>query len=102
MIDFDFLVPGSVEEALDVLKQRGDEARVIAGGTALVILMKQRLVRPGLVVSLRKIPERSRLPAANGPLHIGATVTHRAMETDQNVAQRWPLLHDTFKHVATV
>jgi carbon-monoxide dehydrogenase medium subunit len=102
MIDFDFLVPGSVEEALDVLKQRGDEARVIAGGTALVILMKQRLVRPELVVSLRRLPELQRLSADNGALHIGATVTHRAMETDSAVRERWPLLADTFRHVATV
>lgn len=102
MIDFDFLVPGSVEEALGVLKQRGDEARVIAGGTALVILMKQRLVRPELVVSLRRLPELQRLSADNGALHIGATVTHRAMETDSAVRERWPLLADTFRHVATV
>src|SRR3954453_1808151 len=102
MIDFDFQVPASVDEALEVLKQRGDEARVIAGGTALVILMKQRLVRPELVGSLRRIPELSRLAADNGTLPSGATVTHREMETDQNVAQKWPLLHDTFKHVATV
>jgi aerobic carbon-monoxide dehydrogenase medium subunit len=102
MIDFDFQVPASVEEALDVLKQRGEEARVIAGGTALVILMKQRLVRPELVVSLRRLPELQRLSADNGALHIGATVTHRAMETDAAVRERWPLLADTFRHVATV
>jgi aerobic carbon-monoxide dehydrogenase medium subunit len=102
MIDFDFQVPASVEEALEVLKQRGEEARVIAGGTALVILMKQRLVRPELVVSLRRLPELQRLSADNGALHIGATVTHRAMETDAAVRERWPLLADTFRHVATV
>src|SRR3954468_239000 len=102
MIDFDFQVPASIEEALDVLKQRGEEARVIAGGTALVILMKQRLVRPELVVSLRRLPELQRLSADNGELHIGATVTHRAMETDSAVRERWPLLPDPFRHVATV
>jgi len=102
MIDFDFQVPASVDEALEVLKQRGEEARVIAGGTALVILMKQRLVRPELVVSLRRLPELQRLSADNGELHIGATVTHRAMETDSAVRERWPLLADTFRHVATV
>jgi aerobic carbon-monoxide dehydrogenase medium subunit len=102
MIDFDFQVPASLDEALDVLKQRGDEARVIAGGTALVILMKQRLVRPELVISLRRLPELQRLAADNGALHIGATVTHRAMETDAAVRERWPLLADTFRHVATV
>jgi carbon-monoxide dehydrogenase medium subunit len=89
MIDFDFQAPTSLEEACAVLQQRGDEARVIAGGTALVILMKQRLVRPELVVSLRRIPELQRLAAENGTLRVGATVTHRALETDANVRQRW-------------
>ncbi len=102
MIDFDYQAPTSLDEALSVLQQRGDDARVIAGGTALVILMKQRLVRPELVVSLRRVPELQRLAADNGTLHIGATVTHRAMETDAAVRQRWPLLAETFSRVATV
>src|SRR5215467_2200790 len=102
MIDFDFQVPSTLDEALSTLQQRGDEARVIAGGTALVILMKQRLVRPELVVSLRRLSELQRLSADNGALHIGATVTHRALETDPVVRDRWPLLADTFRHVATV
>src|SRR3954449_12631612 len=102
MIDFDFQVPASVDEALEVLKQRGEEARVIAGGTALVIMMKQRLVRPELVVSLRRIPELQRIAADNGTLRLGATVTHRAVETAPQVQERWPLLAETYRHVATV
>src|SRR3954452_14478813 len=102
MIDFDFQVPASVDEALEVLKQRGDEARVIAGGTALVILMKQRLVRPELVVSLRRIGELQRLAANKGSLHIAATLSHGAMQPDPSVPWRWPLLAETFRRVATV
>src|SRR3954464_4575984 len=102
MMDFDFQAPTQLGEALALLQQHGDDARVVAGGTALVILMKQRLVRPELVVSLRRIPELQRLTADNGTLHIGATVTHRAVETDRAVAERWPLLAETFHHVATV
>ena len=102
MIDFDFEAPTRLDEALDLLQRRGDDARVVAGGTALVIMMKQRLVRPELVVSLRRIPELERLSADNGTLHLGATVTHRAVETDPLVRERWPLLAETFRHVATV
>ncbi len=102
MNDFDYQAPTSLDEALSLLQQRGDEARVIAGGTALVILMKQRLVRPELLISLRRVPELQRLSADNGTLHVGATVSHRAMETDATVRERWPLLAETFSRVATV
>ena len=102
MIDFDYRAPTSLDEALSLLQQHGDDARVIAGGTALVIMMKQRLVQPGLLVSLRRVAELERLAADNGTLHLGATTTHRAVETSPVVRERWPLLAETFRHVATV
>src|SRR5579883_3332380 len=102
MIDFDYQAPAQLDEALALLQQHGDDARVIAGGTALVILMKQRLVQPELLVSLRRIPELDAIRADNGTLHLGATATHRAVETHPVVRERWPLLAETFRHVATV
>lgn len=102
MIDFDYRAPTSLDEALALLQQHGDSARVVAGGTALVILMKQRLVQPELLVSLRRIPELDAIRADNGTLHLGATATHRAVETHPVVRERWPLLAETFRHVATV
>ena len=53
---FDYHAPASLEEALGLLAQHGDDAKLIAGGTALVILMKQRLVRPAALVSLARVP----------------------------------------------
>src|SRR5579875_3822757 len=102
MIDFDYRAPTSLDEALALLQQHGYSARVVAGGTALVILMKQRLVQPELLVSLRRIPELDAIRADNGTLHLGATATHRAVETHPVVRERWPLLAETFRHVATV
>ena len=101
MIDFDYRAPTSLDEALSLLQQHGDDARVIAGGTALVIMMKQRLVRPELVVSLRRIAELEQLSANNGSLRLGATTTHRAVETSPVVRERWPLLAENFSHIAT-
>ena len=102
MIDFDYRAPTNLDEALDLLRQHGDDARAIAGGTALVIMMKQRLVRPEVLVSLRRIPDLQRVAAEDGTLRLGATATHRAVETDSVVRERWPLLAETFRHVATV
>ncbi len=102
MIDFDYQAPTQLDEALDLLKQHGDDARVIAGGTALVIMMKQRLVQPQVLVSLRRIPGLDDVRSDNGALHLGATATHRAVETAPVVRERWPLLAETYRHVATV
>jgi aerobic carbon-monoxide dehydrogenase medium subunit len=102
MIDFDYKAPTGLDEALDLLKQNGDDARVIAGGTALVIMMKQRLVQPQLLVSLRRIADLEQVRSDNGTLHLGATATHRSVETSAVVRERWPLLAETYRHVATV
>jgi aerobic carbon-monoxide dehydrogenase medium subunit len=102
MIDFDYQAPTRLDEALALLKQHGDDARVIAGGTALVIMMKQRLVQPQVLVSLRRLPELEQVRSDNGSLHLGATATHRSVETSPVVRERWPLLAETYRHVATV
>src|SRR5262249_50423076 len=102
MKDFDFQTPSSVEEACALLQQRGDDARVVAGGTALIIMMKQRLVQPEGLVSLRRIGELSRKGGGNGPPRRGATPTPRPIETSRVVRERWPLVAETFRHVATV
>ena len=58
---FDYRAPRAVEEALAVLREYGDDARVVAGGTALVTMLRQHLVRPGCVVSLRDVQGLGRI-----------------------------------------
>jgi carbon-monoxide dehydrogenase medium subunit len=99
---FDFQAPSSVDEALDLLEEHGDEARPIAGGTALVILMRQRLVRPSVLVSLAGIGELRGIARENGGLRIGAMSTHREVETSPLVRAATPLLAETLRHVATI
>jgi aerobic carbon-monoxide dehydrogenase medium subunit len=99
---FEYAAPRTLDEALAVLREHGDEARVIAGGTALVTMMRQRLVRPSYLVSLREIPGLDRIEAANGGIRIGALVTHREVETSPLVRERIPVLAETFHRVASV
>ena len=54
MIDFQYHTPNTLEEVFDLLNTYGEDARVMAGGTALVIQMKQRLLQPEHVINLRK------------------------------------------------
>ena len=99
---FDYRAPRTVDEALAILGEHGEEARVIAGGTALVTMMRQRLVRPGCLVSLRDVAGLPGIEADNGGLRLGALVTHRAVETSPLVRERIPVLAETFRRVATV
>jgi len=99
---FEYAAPRTLDEALAVLREHGDEARVIAGGTALVTMMRQRLVRPSYLVSLREVSGLARIEAANGDVRIGALVTHREVETSPLVRERFPVLAETFRRVASV
>ena len=99
---FEYAAPRTLDEALTVLREHGEEARVIAGGTALVTMMRQRLVSPGYLISLHDIPGLNRIEVANGGLRIGALVTHREVETSPIVRERIPVLAETFRRVASV
>jgi aerobic carbon-monoxide dehydrogenase medium subunit len=102
MVPFELHVPTTLDEALDLLDRHGEDARPIAGGTALTLLMQQRLVLPGHLVSLGRVGELARTETTNGTLRIGAGVTHRTLEKNADVRSTWPLLTDTYHRVATV
>jgi carbon-monoxide dehydrogenase medium subunit len=99
---FDYRAPRTLEEALAILREHGDDARLIAGGTALVTMMRQRLVRPSCLVSLREVQGLDRIEATNGAVRLGAMVTHRAAEISPLVRERLPVLSETFHRVATI
>lgn len=102
MIPFELHTPSTLDEAFDLLDRYGDDARPIAGGTALVLLMEQRLVRPGHLISLGRISGLDGIAAQNGEVQIGATVHHRSVETNPDVRAGWPLLAEAYRRVATV
>jgi carbon-monoxide dehydrogenase medium subunit len=93
--------PSSLDEALALLAQHGDEAKLIAGGTGLVNLMKQRLVRPRFVIGLRALKPLEQVEEKGG-LRIGALATLQALATCELVRRSAPLLAEACGHVATV
>ncbi|HKA45580.1 MAG TPA: xanthine dehydrogenase family protein subunit M [Burkholderiales bacterium] len=99
---FDYRAPRSLDEALALLREHGDDARVIAGGTALVTMMRQRLVLPGCLVSLRDVQGLGGIEAVNHGIRLGALTTHREVEVSPVVKERFAVLADTFHRVATV
>ncbi len=101
MISFTYLEPADIDEALAALARYGEEAKVIAGGTGLVNLMKQRLVQPTYLIGLRRLAGLSGMHY-DGALRIGALCSHRKVETSSLVQTHASLLAETFQHVASV
>jgi aerobic carbon-monoxide dehydrogenase medium subunit len=101
VIPFTYLEPSSLDEALALLGQHGDEAKLIAGGTGLVNLMKQRLVRPAFVIGLRALKPLRHIDEKDG-LRIGALAALGEIEASTLVRRSAPLLADVCGQVATV
>src|ERR1041384_6159008 len=101
MIKFDYQEPDTLEEVFQLLEELGDDARVIAGGTSLIIWMRQRLLMPRVVVSLQRISNFDSISFDDRDgLRIGAGARHRDIELSPAVKERYPLLHETFRKVA--
>jgi carbon-monoxide dehydrogenase medium subunit len=95
----EFQSPESLEEACALLAQN-EEARAVAGGTALAILLRQGLVRPEMLVSVARIPGMRDIHV-DGNLRLGAAVRLRVAEQHAGLKEGWPMLAETLRSVAT-
>jgi len=102
MTPFEYRTPKSLKEVHANLKEFGSDAKLVAGGTALIIMMKQRLVRPSCLISLRSVRGLNGIELQNGGLRIGGLATHRQVESSPLVRRRLPMLAETYHHVATL
>jgi carbon-monoxide dehydrogenase medium subunit len=101
MIRFDYQEPTTLKKAFSLMEKYGDDGRVIAGGTSLIIMMRQRLLMPKVVISLARIPKFDRITYnVKDGLRIGAGARHRDIELSPAVQKHYPLLHETFRKVA--
>jgi len=90
---FDYYAPTDVAEALALLEQYGDEAKILAGGQSLMPLMNFRLARPRVLIDINRLADLAYIsPGANGGLAIGALTRQRAVERSSLVHDRHPLL----------
>ena len=87
MIDFEYHAPKSLVQVFELLDQYGDDARVMAGGTALVIQMKQRLSQPGHVVGLRGVRNLHSIESTSEGIKIGALCSQRKIENSIIIAE---------------
>src|SRR5688572_5186437 len=90
--EFEYVAPTSLDEALQILAERPDDAKVLAGGQSLIPLMKLRFASPALVVDINRIQGLDTLEEADGKLRIGALVRNRTLERSEMLAAKYPTM----------
>jgi len=93
MREFDFLTPHSVDEAIAFMSERGGELRILAGGTDLLISMREGKITPRAVMSIKKLPDfRTIDNAKDSGLRLGAMVTLRQIARSPQIRSHYPSL----------
>lgn len=92
---FEYVSPGSLEEALKFLDEHGDESRVLAGGHSLIPLMKLRAIRPKYVVDIGRIPGLAYVKEEGGEIAVGAMTTYYDVQRSQLLAAKLHILPKT-------
>ncbi|HKD15147.1 MAG TPA: xanthine dehydrogenase family protein subunit M [Candidatus Angelobacter sp.] len=97
---FEYLRPKTVPEAIALLKQHGDEAKILSGGQSLIPMMKLRLARPGYLIDINRISGLAYIKEDGGFLKIGALTREAEIEASALVKSKYPLLLDTASVIA--
>ena len=98
MKDFEYKAPATIDEAVTLLAERGSEARVLAGGTDIIVQLREGLRKAGLVVDVKKIPELMSLTwRDDGGLDIGGAVPCHVLYNDTKVVNAYPSITDSAK-----
>jgi aerobic carbon-monoxide dehydrogenase medium subunit len=91
---FEYACPETVEDAIALLGEHGENAKLLAGGQSLIPLMKLRLASPKVLVDLNRIPELNGIRDEANGVRIGAMTRHRDVERSSVLRQHYPLLAD--------
>ncbi len=98
---FSYHRPASLQQAIKLLQELGEDARIIAGGQSLIPLMKMRMARPAALVDINFIPGLSEIQSPKGELRFGALARHADIENSE-AASAIPILHDCAAGIADV
>ncbi|BDT78688.1 FAD binding domain-containing protein [Polynucleobacter yangtzensis] len=97
---FDYVKPKALNEALSLLEEAGEDARLIAGGQTLLATLNMRLSEPSVLIDITDIAELKGISVVGNNLRIGALVTHTEIEDSELVAKNAPLLKAAAPHIA--
>ena len=97
---FEYLRPSTLPEAIKLLQQHGDDAKILSGGQSLIPMMKLRIARPAYLVDINRIAGLSYVKEDNGFLKIGGLTREAELETSPIVRSKYPILLDTAHVIA--
>ncbi|MDH3649555.1 MAG: xanthine dehydrogenase family protein subunit M [Saprospiraceae bacterium] len=97
---FDYSAPSTLEEAISLLQQHGDEAKILSGGHSLIPMMKLRLASPGHVIDINRIPDLDYINEEEGFLKIGALVRESDLEESDLIRTKYQVIYDATKMIA--
>jgi aerobic carbon-monoxide dehydrogenase medium subunit len=92
--NFEYLVPTSLGDAVNLLQKHAGRAKIVAGGHSLIPMMKLRLATPELLIDIGRIPELSYVKEDSGKIKIGALTTHHVVETSDVIRRKLTALAD--------
>jgi carbon-monoxide dehydrogenase medium subunit len=104
MKPFTLLTPATVEEAVTLFGQHKETARYMAGGTDVIVKVKEGWMAPDYLISLKQIPGLSDLVRneATGELSIGALVTHAVLEQSLLIRNEYPIIYDAVSNIGSL
>ncbi|HKJ37683.1 MAG TPA: xanthine dehydrogenase family protein subunit M [Anaerolineales bacterium] len=97
---FEYHVPDSLEQALDLMSQHADDAKVLAGGQSLVPAMNFRIAQPSILIDLNQVAALSYIREDGEVIRVGAMARERHLEFDASIAKHTPLLHEAVPNIA--
>ena len=97
---FDYLVPKTLPEAISMLQQHGDGAKILSGGHSLIPMMKLRLALPETLIDINGIPGLDYITESDGTLRIGALTREAALEDADLIRSTYPIIYDTAVMIA--
>jgi CO/xanthine dehydrogenase FAD-binding subunit len=103
MPSFEYLRPKSINEAISLLESHGEKGRYVAGGTDVMVKIKERKMTPEYLISLRHIPELAYIHRdPEGLLRLGALTTHRMLERSSLIRRYYPCIFDAVQNIGSV
>jgi len=97
---FEYHAPRSMDEALGLLDDLGEDAKILAGGQSLIPLLKLRFASPGHLVDINKIKDLDYLEERDGTLRIGPLFRHKSAERSSLLASRYQVMSDAAPQIA--
>jgi aerobic carbon-monoxide dehydrogenase medium subunit len=97
---FDYLQPKTIPEAIALLQQYGDDAKILSGGQSLIPMMKLRLARPAYLIDINRIAGLSYIKEEDGHLKIGGLAREADLESSPLIRSKYPIILDTAHVIA--